>query len=223
MIQMIDLFVKSRVRKVIKYLSNNPELIDEYFMYADKKTNDDIKRFITDYKIRVLSSYPRGELYLPCIVVLVESEQEVPYGLGGGIDENYIGSQSDPNYLNWDKDTKHPIQESIQMQTSIRCEIWSDNAVITSFLYAICKYCLLTTRKDFEQENIILSSLSGGDLEPIPDYLNFFVYRRALVLACEYTSTYYRFGEFAGEMDSQFSLGSTIDDISINPKGDVDD
>lgn len=223
MIQMIDLFVKSKVRKVIKYLSKNPELIDQYFKYADKRTNDDIKRFIKEFKIQVLSSYPREELYLPCIVVLVESEQEVPYGLGSGIDENYIGNEADDNYLNWSIDTKHPIQENIHMQTSIRCEIWSDNAVITSFLYAITKYALLTTRKEFEEENIILSTLSGGDLEPIPDYLNFFVYRRALVLACEYTSTYYRIGEFAGDMDSQFNLGSSVDDINIKSKGIIDD
>ena len=219
MIQMLDLFVKSRLRKVLDYLSENTELIDEYFQYADKNTNNDIKRFIKEYQIEVLSSYPREELYLPCIVVLVESEQEIPYGLGSGIDENYIGYESDSNYLNWPKDIKHPIQENIQMQSNIRCEIWSDNAVITSFLYAITKYCLLSTRKDFEKENIILSSLSGGDLEPIPDYINFFVYRRALTLSCEYTSTYFRLDEFAGDLESQFNLGTTVKDIAINGKG----
>lgn len=219
MIQMLDLFVKSRLRKVLDYLSKNTELIDEYFQYADKDTNNDIKRFIKEYQIEVLSSYPREELYLPCIVVLVESEQEISYGLGNGIDENYIGYESDSNYLNWSKDIKHPIQENIQMQSNIRCEIWSDNAVITSFLYAITKYCLLSTRKDFEKENIILSSLSGGDLEPIPDYINFFVYRRALTLSCEYTSTYFRFEEFAGDLESQFNLGTTVKDIAINGKG----
>lgn len=219
MIQMLDLFVKSRLRKVLDYLSKNTELIDEYFQYADKDTNNDIKRFIKEYQIEVLSSYPREELYLPCIVVLVESEQEISYGLGNGIDENYIGYESDSNYLNWSKDIKHPIQENIQMQSNIRCEIWSDNAVITSFLYAITKYCLLSTRKDFEKENIILSSLSGGDLEPIPDYINFFVYRRALTLSCEYTSTYFRFDEFAGDLESQFNLGATVKDIAINGKG----
>lgn len=219
MIQMVDLFVKSRLRKVLDYLSENTELIDEYFQYADKNTNNDIKRFIKEYQIEVLSSYPREELYLPCIVVLIESEQEIPYGLGSGIDENYIGYESDSNYLNWSKDIKHPIQENIQMQSNIRCEIWSDNAVITSFLYAITKYCLLSTRKDFEKENIILSSLSGGDLEPIPDYINFFVYRRALTLSCEYTSTYFRLDEFAGDLESQFNLGTTVKDIAINGKG----
>ncbi|WP_099321099.1 hypothetical protein [Anaerococcus sp. Marseille-P3625] len=223
MIQMLDLFVKSKIKKVLNYLSNNVELIDKFFLYADEKTNEDVKKFIKEYKINVRSSYPREELYLPCIVVLVESDQEVSYGLGNGIDENYIGNESDSNYLNWSKNIRHPIQESIQMQTNIRCEIWSDNAIITSFLYAITKYCLLTTRKDFEEENIILSSLSGGDLEPIPDYINFFVYRRALTLSCEYTTTYYRFDEFAGELDSQFNLGTTINDISINRKGVDDD
>lgn len=223
MIQLIDLFVKSRLRKVLAYLSDNTELIDQYFQYADDDTNEDIKRFIKEYKIDIRSSYPREELYLPCIVVLVESDQEVPYGIGNGIDENYIGNEIDENYLNWSKDIEHPIQESVQMQTNIRCEIWSDNAVITSFLYAITKYCLLTTRKEFEEENIILSSLSGGDLEPIPDFINFFVYRRALTLSCEYTSTYFRFNEFAGKMDSQFNLGTTIDQISINGKGANDD
>lgn len=219
MIQMVDLFVKSRIKKVIQYLGKHTEIIDDYFKYADKKTHDSIKKFIKEYAINVTSSYPREEIYLPSIVVLVESEQEVPYGLASGIDENYIGL--DDNYLNWDG--KQAIQENIQMQTSIRCEIWSDNATITSFLYAITKFALLATRKEFEEENIILSSLSGGDLEPIPDYVPFFVYRRALVLACEYTSSYYRFDEFAGFMDSQFSLGSNIDDIFINGKGAEDD
>lgn len=221
MIQLIDLFVKNKIKKVLNYLSNNIELIDKFFLYADEKTNQDVKKFLREYKINVTSSYPREELYLPSIIVLVENEQEVPYGIGSGIDENYIGLGE--NYLDWPKDEKHPIQENIQMHTSIRCEVWSDNAVITSFLYAITKYCLLATRKEFEEENIILSSLSGGDLEPIPDYINFFVYRRALNLECEYTSSYYRFGEFAGEMDSQFNLGASVDDIDIGAKGIVYD
>ena len=221
MIQLIDLFVKNKIKKVINYLSNNVELIDKFFLYADEKTNQDVKKFLKEYKIHVKSSYPREELYLPSIIVLVENEQEVPYGIGSGIDENYIGLGE--NYLDWPKDKKHPIQENIQMHTSIRCEIWSDNAVITSFLYAITKYCLLATRKEFEEENIILSSLSGGDLEPIPDYINFFVYRRALNLECEYISSYYRLGEFAGEMDSQFNLGASVDDIDIKAKGIVYD
>lgn len=221
MIQLIDLFVKNKIKKVLNYLSNNVELIDKFFLYADEKTNQDVKKFLKEYKIHVKSSYPREEVYLPSIIVLVENEQEVPYGIGSGIDENYIGLGE--NYLDWPKDEKHPIQENIQMQTSIRCEVWSDNAVTTSFLYAITKYCLLATRKEFEEENIILSSLSGGDLEPIPDFINFFVYRRALNLECEYTSSYYRLGEFAGEMDSQFNLGASVDDIDIGMKGIVYD
>lgn len=221
MIQLIDLFVKNKIKKVLNYLSNNVELIDKFFLYADEKTNQDVKKFLKEYEIHVKSSYPREELYLPSIIVLVENEQEVPYGIGSGIDENYIGLGE--NYLDWPEDEKHPIQENIQMHTSIRCEVWSDNAVTTSFLYAITKYCLLATRKEFEEENIILSSLSGGDLEPIPDFINFFVYRRALNLECEYTSSYYRFGEFAGEMDSQFNLGSSVDDIDIETKGIVYD
>lgn len=221
MIQLIDLFVKNKINKVLNYLSSNVELIDKFFLYADEKTNQDVKKFLKEYKIHVKSSYPREEVYLPSIIVLVENEQEVPYGIGSGIDENYIGLGE--NYLDWPKDEKHPIQENIQMQTSIRCEVWSDNAVTTSFLYAITKYCLLATRKEFEEENIILSSLSGGDLEPIPDFINFFVYRRALNLECEYTSSYYRLGEFAGEMDSQFNLGASVDDIDIGMKGIVYD
>lgn len=221
MIQLIDLFVKNKIKKVLNYLSKNVELIDKFFLYADEDTNRDVKIFIKDFKIDVRSSYPREEVYLPSIIVLVENEQEVNYGLGSGIDENYIGLGE--NYLDWPKGKKHPIQENIQMHTSIRCEVWSDNAVTTSFLYAITKYCLLATRKEFEEENIILSSLSGGDLEPIPDFINFFVYRRALNLECEYTSSYYRLGEYAGKMDSQFNLGTSLDDIDIEAKGIVYD
>ena len=217
MIQLIDLFVKSRIEKVLNYLGKNPDLIDNYFKYASKETNESIKKFISNFEIQVRSSYPRDELYLPAIIVLVESEQEVPYGLGGGIDENYIGK--DENYLHWDIEEDHPIQENIQMQTSIRCEIWSDNGVTTSFLYAITKYALLSTRKDFENENIILSSLHGGDLEPVPEYFNHFVYRRALNIECEYESSYFRYDEFAGKMDSQFSIGTNANDVFINGKG----
>lgn len=221
MIPIMDLYVRRLIEQYLQYISKNIDLLDNQFRFASENTINDIKKLIRNYEIKVRSGYPREQTQLPCIVVVIDSEQEETHGLGDSIDTGYDGL--DENYLNWDKEKDNYIKEHTQMKINVRCEVWSDNAVVTSFLYSIVKLALLSTRFKMVEKGIMLPSLSGGDLEPVPEYItDVFVYRKAVILSCSYEIEYYVQNLIAGKPSSQFSLGTTIDDLSFEIDGGLD-
>ena len=223
MIPLIDLLIRRYIEEGIERLDKNPRKIREYFSYASDKTIKSVEKLVTEYRINVLSGYPREVTHLPCIVVSIAGEEEVPYGIGDGIDENYreFGIGED-NYTDWFKEENSKyIQESIQMRASIRAEIWGTDAVVTSFLYAIVKYCLLSARNSMYEEGLMLATISGGDLEPAPEYFPEFVYRRAVILDFEYTADYHVGDKIIGQEDDHFPVGTKK--IGINVKGVAED
>ena len=62
-----------------------------------------------------------------------------------------------------------------------RIECWSDNGDLTVYMYHIIKYIIIQTRKKLEMHGLTKGNLSGGDLEPIPEYFPNFIYRRTLI------------------------------------------
>ena len=225
MIPLMDLLIKNKVEEKIEDLRLNPEKIEQYFRYASDKTLGSIKKLITDYKIHILNGYPREETQLPCIIISIANETEEIYGLGDGVDDNYpeMGMGYD-NYLRWpDGHTKY-IQENAQFNTTLRVEVWADNSTITSFLYAIVKYCLLSSKRSLSDKNGLYNiSLMGGDLEPAPEYFPIFVYRRAVMFTFSHDVSYPVEDQVIGREDDHFPVGTTIDDIIITPKGYVTD
>lgn len=221
MIPLIDLLFTKCIEDGLNSLKNNPDKIDYIFSYASKKTIEYLKDVILNYEIYILPGYPRTENKLPCYIVQISGEEEVPYSLGGGIDYEYHEQLEDNfNYLNWDKeDNTQYIQENAQMRANIRVESWSDNAVITSFMYAIAKYSLLRSRDELERNGIMLQNLSGTDLEPVPDYLPTFVYRRAVTISFEYILSYHVDDKVIGKEEDHLPVGATIDDVEISMKG----
>lgn len=218
MIPIIDLLIKRYIDEGLERLKNEPERIRHYFGFASPKTIEDMVKFVTQYKISVLTGYPREPSTLPCVVITIAGEDEVSHGIGDGIDMNYPEwDEGRQNYLHWtnENDSKY-IRESAQLRAQIRAEVWTDNAVTTSFLYAIVKYCLFSAKWDMRKQGIFLPQVSGGDLEPVPDYMTIFVYRKAALLNFEYELNYHVGDKIIGQEDDHFALGTAIDDISIN-------
>lgn len=218
MIPIIDLLIKNYVEQGLERLRKNPRKIKEYFSYANDKTIKSMEKLITEYKIHVLSGYPKEPIQLPCIVISIAGETEIPYGIGNGIDEGYrefeLGNE---NYLNWSEEHNSTfIQENVQMKAQIRAEVWATDSIVTSFLYGITKYCLLSARNDMENEGLQLIELSGGDLEPAPDYFPEFVYRRATMLDFEYTSSYHVGDLVIGKEEGHIPIGTKEIGVNIN-------
>lgn len=221
MMPVLDSFVIGKIKQFLKYLAKKPEIIDKQFE-CEEKDKQIIKKLIEGYEIKVLSGYPREQRQIPCVVVVIDSENEVPYGLGSGIDEDYF--DRDDNYLKWNEEETNYIQENTQMQINIRCEVWADSALVTSFLYSIVKYALLSTRFQMIDKGFINPSISGGDLEPATEYIpDYFIYRKAVILNLEYTISYYVQEFIAGKPNSQMMIGTDIDDIDIKLGGYSED
>lgn len=219
MIPLIDLQVVEYIKSGLSRLRNDAKKLDNYFSYASPKTIQSMQKLIQEYRIPVLNGFPRNETQLPCIIVQIGEEAQANYGLGDGIDENYPEqSVGDENYLHWTgEDSSTYVQENVQLSALLRIEVWSDNAVITSFLYAIVKYCLLSSKWQMVNDGLILPNIGGGDLEPAPDYLdNLFVYRRAILLNFDYVAQYHVADQIIGNEPSHFPLETTVADIDID-------
>lgn len=217
MIPVLDLYIKERIREGLEVLRTRPEKFKEYFSYVPEDNLKEIEHVLTQLKIPILTGFPRKENKIPCIIVQISGEEEVPYALGEGIDENYPEEYlGQGNYLDWE--LSDYIRGNSQFKAQVRVEIWTDNAIMTSLLYAIVKYCLLRAKLKMTDDNFLTPKVGGGDLEPIPDYLPIFIYRKAVTLEVDYIASYH-VGDLAIGDDDQFNKKTTIDDIGIVDSG----
>lgn len=221
MVPLVDIVVKNKIEDKIEDLRQNTEKIEQYFKYGSDKTIKSLIKFIKEYKIHVLTGYPREETQLPCIIVGIANENQNIYGIGDGIDENYSEfDNQEYNYLNWKENHTIYVQENTSFTTTLRIEVWSDNSIISSYLYSIAKYCLLSSMWSFRDENGFYDiNLSGGDLEPAPEYLPIFIYRRAVMYSFTHDFAYPVENKIIGKEKDHFEIGTTIDDINIQLKG----
>ena len=144
MIPIIDLLIMQFVEEGLERLREQPDRIKSYFGFASEKTISDMVKFITKYEIAVIPGYPRDITTLPCIVITIGGEDEISHGIGDGIDMNYPEwDEGRENYLHWNQegDSKY-IRQSAQMRAQVKIEAWTADAITTSFLYSIIKYCL---------------------------------------------------------------------------------
>jgi hypothetical protein len=89
-----------------------------------------------------------------------------------------------------------------EMNINYRIECWTENAELSSIMYHMLKFIMLTHRDYLIQNGVRKPQLGGGDLEPVPDYFPAFVYRRALTLTGEVDN--------AVELEELLTLGYTI-------------
>lgn len=212
MIPLIDAYLREVIQNRLLFLKKNPQFIEHIFgTLGTKTTLKSFKDFIVNKDIKVLIGFPREPQSLPCYSIMVSGEQESPLGLGDNIDD-YEEDWDDDNLI-----TQYVV-DGIDMDSSYRIECWSDNGDLTSYMYTLLKYCLLSSRNDMLKNGFKLPKLTGTDLEPVPDYIPVFVYRRALVISFRYENLFFDDDTLKrGEGQYQLPLDATIDDIKLKP------
>lgn len=213
MIPLIDAYLREVIQDRLNFLKSNPQFIEEIFgTLGTKTTLKSFKDFIINKDIKVLIGFPREPQSLPCYSIAVAGEQESPLGLGDNIDDYEE---------EWDDDdlsTQYVI-DGIDMDSMYRIECWSDNGDLTSYLYTILKYCLLSSRAKMLKDGFKLPKLTGTDLEPVPDYIPVFVYRRALVISFRFENTFFDDDTTTiGEGEYHLPTTVTSKDIHIVPE-----
>lgn len=196
MIPLIDDYLQLFIADKLKFLKDNPAILDHIFSTGKRETLRKLKDFVINNKLRVIIGYPQQATHLPAYVITLAPENEQPIGLG----DNYN------TYLDEDlgigADTQSPIAKeaekemrqfiaAVYMNSNYRIECWSDNGDLTAYMYVILKWCLWSNRQKMLALNWVNISLSGMDLEPAPDYMPIFIYRRALQINLMYENLYY--------------------------------
>lgn len=200
MIPLMDDYLREFLAEKIKFLKKYPSLIDVIFNGATRETITKLREFITQKRIRVTIGYPREQSQMPCYVIVLAPENEQPLGLGDGedeFDEAMLGLGDD-----WtEEDNMAEIKalpymganiNGTYMNSNYRIECWSDNGDLTSYMYAILKWAMWTSRLNMYKLGWLNITISGTDLEPVPDYMPVFIYRRSLMITATVEHTYFK-------------------------------
>jgi len=209
LIPLIDSYLQGVMKEKLSFLKANPELITKIFgTLSSKETLSSLTEFIMKRDIKVLLGFPREVQSLPCFIITIAGEQESPIGLGDNIDD-YEQDYSETDIL-----TQY-VMDSTYMDSNYRVECWTDNGDLTSYMYTIAKWCLLSARKKMLSDGFILPKLSGSDLEPVPDYFTSFVYRRELIITFRYENLFFDTESKIGEDEGQVPVNTTIDNVNL--------
>jgi hypothetical protein len=118
--------------------------------------------------------------------------------------------KDDEIYITYEYTQSSTEATEVLYTTTIRAEVWANNADLTVELYHLCKWALVSGRWSLEEQGIIKQQLSGTDFEPAPNFIPEFVYRRALALNCQFMVS-------APDEDTGY-----ISDIEVNQSISVD-
>ena len=192
-IPLIDDYIQAIIVNRLRFLKNNPTLMNYLFQTGNPQTIERLKEFITTKKIRVVIGYPREQSTLPAYVIMLAPEQEQPSGLGENWEAYGVEGLGDIESTESEmaEDYLSDMIASTFMNATYRIECWSDNGDLTALMYCILKWCLWSSRKDMLKIGWTNIRLEGTDLEPAPDYMPVFVYRRAAQLILTYDNLYH--------------------------------
>lgn len=195
MIPLIDDYLQAMIVEKLRFLKANPQIIDLIFTTGKRDTLAKLRDFIEVRKIKVVIGYPKDQNSLPCYVITLAPENEQPIGLGddGGTFDDYdFGVEEDEEGLV--EEAEKAISEflaSTYMNSNYRIECWSDNGDLTAYMYVILKWCLWSSRQEMLKMGWVNIRVNGTDLEPVPDYMPTFIYRRAAQVNLMYENLYF--------------------------------
>ena len=224
MIPMVDDFLQMFIVEKLTWLKKHPKVLDHIFFTGQRSTLEKLRKFIEDRKIKVVIGYPKDQTSLPAYVITLAPEQEQPSGLG----DNY-GSWEDLGGMGIEEEDDSEVEESVKRELSTyladtfmngtyRIECWSDNGDLTAYMYIILKWCLWSSRNQMFELGSVNPTLSGTDLEPVPDYMPVFIYRRAAQLTVIYDNLYY---ENIDEIGKYFDVLDNPDDYKEDDDGNI--
>lgn len=226
MIPMVDDFLQMFIVEKLTWLKKHPKVLDHIFFTGQRNTLTKLREFIEKRKIKVVIGYPRDQTSLPAYVITLAPEQEQPSGLGDN-----SGSWEDLGGMGIEDEEDSEIEQEVKkelatyladtfMNATYRIECWSDNGDLTAYMYIILKWCLWSSRQEMLDLGWIIPTLSGTDLEPVPDYMPVFIYRRAAQLTVIYDNLYY---ENIDEIGKYFDVLDNPDDYTEDDDGNIVD
>ena len=191
MIPIVDDFLQAMIVSKLRFLKENPKLIEYIFQTGNAEVIRRLQQLLTSQQLRVVIGFPREQSTLPAYVITLAPEQEQPSGLGDnlsgyGLDD--IGMGEEPEEI-----AQLFLDDYIAstfMNATYRIECWSDNGDLTAYMYAILKWCLWTSRLEMLKMGWNNIRVEGTDLEQVPDYMPIFIYRRAAQLILTYDNLY---------------------------------
>lgn len=193
MIPLIDDYLQGFLVDRLKWLKTHPAVIDMIFSTGRRETLSKLREFITSTKVKVIIGYPKEQTQLPCYVITLAPENEEPVGLGDDYE-----TFSDCDFTDGTNATVSEVVKSMSkflssayMNSNYRIECWSDNGDLTSYMYTILKWCMWSSRRDMTSIGWVNIKMSGMDLEPVPDYMPVFIYRRTAQISLMYENLYY--------------------------------
>lgn len=231
MIPMVDDFLQMFIVERLTWLKKNPKMLDYLFLAGQRSTVSKLRDFIENRKIKVVIGYPKEQSSLPAYVITLAPEQEQPSGLGdnfGSWAEDELGGGGIPEEVDVEEIAESYLPQFLAdtfMNSNYRIECWSDNGDLTAYMYVILKWCLWTSKSRMLDLGWINPTLSGTDLEPVPDYMPIFVYRRSVQLNVIYDNLYYEnideIGKYLDVLDKPDDYTKDDDGNIVDPEGNV--
>lgn len=224
MIPLIDDYLQAMIVEKLRFLKSNPHIIDLIFTTGKRDTLEKLRDFIEVRKIKVVIGYPKDQNSLPCYVITLAPENEQPIGLGddgGSFDDYDFGVEEDEEGLV--EEAEKAMSEflaSTYMNSNYRIECWSDNGDLTAYMYVILKWCLWSSRQEMLNMGWVNIRVNGTDLEPVPDYMPTFIYRRAAQVNLMYENLYF---EEVAKIKDYSKVIDKPEDFKKNDKGDIVD
>lgn len=191
MIPIVDDYLQTLIIKKLRFLKENLVLVDYIFQTGNPETNQRLKDLLTVQKLRVVIGFPKEQTTLPAYVITLAPEQEQPSGLGDNF-EIYGDEEDEEDSVETitHKYLDHFLSSTF-MNATYRIECWSDNGDLTAYMHSILKWCIFTSRKELLLAGFNNIVVSGSDLEPVPDYMPIFIYRRAAQVSLTYDAKYH--------------------------------
>lgn len=180
MIPALELYIKELLTEELSEIRANPNIINKMFSLVGDARIAEFKQFISSKPVTVGLSYPRNEqAELPTVRIFLNSEEQENMAIGDVFETFYLEDEE-----------MEEFQMGVLMNFNFRIELWGDNPELVTYLYYLIKFIILSNRKAFSEHGIINPTMTGGDLEPLPEYFPVFVWRKAVILRGKVENSY---------------------------------